>query len=197
MELIIKDTEKPLMLHQYKVVLFVLVFGSISATVGFITVRNAEHQHVYYEITEAAQEQIRAFQNTTDNALEMLHTFAAFYATSPQVDRHQFNSLAMPVLLRHSYFLALIWVPRVPHAQRADYEMSAQRVHPQFRFTEQTPQGDIVTVSARKVYFPAYYVVSLKPIERAYGFDFHSNYSYLQALTQAQDTKTLQATSRV
>jgi PAS domain S-box-containing protein len=172
-----------------------LVLGSILSITGFVTVRHLEQQEIYFEMTRSAPKQIGLLQNTFQNMVEMLHTLANCYATNPNLNRQQFNTIITPILLRHPYIIALIWAPRVPHDQRHQYESRAD--DPQFRFTEQTSQAEIVTAPPRKEYFPIYYAASLKSIERIAGLDLQSNYDYLSTLIKAKENGTMQATSRV
>jgi len=183
------------MLHKYFLVAVVFVLGSLSSVVGFFTVQDMEQSQLVHHRQEAAQEHVWAVRETFQKTFQVLYATAAFYeASNNHITQSAFRTFATPCLSRNTYILALNWVPRIVHAERADFETAARRVDPQFKFTEQNRQNQMVMASQRDEYFPIYYNAALNKREKQIGFDLASDSALLMALNQARDTGTLQAT---
>ena len=183
------------MLHKYFLVAVVFVLGSLSSVVGFFTVQDMEQSHRVHHRQEAAQEHVWAVRETLQKTFQVLYATAAFYeASNNQITPSAFRTFATPCLSRNTYILALNWVPRIVHGERADFETAARMAEPQFRLTERNSENKIVMASQRDEYYPIYYDAALNNSEKQLGFDLASDSALLLALNQARDTGTLQAT---
>ncbi len=90
------------------------------------------------------------------------------------------------------------WIPRVPKSEREAYENAARKDgYVNFRFTERSSQGDIVTAAQRAEYFPVFYVEPYQGNEAALGFDLASNPVRLAALERARDTGKMVSSGKI
>ncbi|MBM3463786.1 MAG: hypothetical protein FJX76_16945, partial [Armatimonadetes bacterium] len=87
--------------------------------------------------------------------------------------------------------------PRVPHAERAEYEARARKDFPRFNFTRRVRQGVMGVVEPRPVYYPVYYQEPLVGDGIALGFDLGTNPARLEAFTRAMETARPSASARV
>ena len=115
------------------------------------------------------------------------------------MERHEFQTFVAGSLARLPGIQALEWIPRVPAAQRAAYEATAQRQgFPTFQITERNDRGKIGRATPRAEYYPVYYVEPRAGNESAMGFDLASDSLVrLPALQQARDTGRAVATARI
>lgn len=112
----------------------------------------------------AAQLAARA-EDSFDTPLEVLRSIPAFYAASESVTRAEFRTFVKPALDRYPWIYALEWIPRVPGAERAAYEATAQADGiAGFHFKQDAPQGPPVLADPRPEYFPLYFMEPLNPI---------------------------------
>jgi CHASE1-domain containing sensor protein len=81
---------------------------------------------------------------------------------------------------------ALEWIPRVPNADRLQFERAAIADGLLgFQFTERAVQGLMMRAEERDAYFPVYFVEPLEGNQKALGFDLGSNATRLAALNDA------------
>ncbi len=109
-----------------------------------------------------------------------------------------FGQLVAPLLSHLPSIQSLEWIPRVPDAQRAEYEEAARKDGlPGFQITEKDAHGGIRRAARRCEYFPVYYVEPRRGNEAAIGYDLASNGARLQALRRARDSGEAAATARI
>ncbi len=157
-----------------------------------------EEDRLKFEFERRAHTLAQALRRSFGGYLEFLHSIESFYASSREVDRHEFRTFVERLYLRHPGIQALEWIPRVPDARRAAYEEAArQDGYSSFQITERELQGQMVRALQRAEYFPVYYVEPYEGNEMALGFDLASNPTRLEALNRSRDTGETVATARI
>ena len=130
--------------------------------------------------------------------LDALYSIRGFFDSSDRVDRVDFWTFAAGLYRRNEGIQALEWIPRVRTNERDEYEKRAREEgYPEFRITEKSAAGAMVTAGDRSEYFPVYFVEPYVGNEKALGFDLASNPTRLEALEQARDRGEPVATARI
>ena len=130
--------------------------------------------------------------------LDALYSIRGFFDSSDRVDRVDFRTFASGLYRRNEGIQALEWIPRVRTSERDEYEKRArEKGYPEFRITEKSAAGAMVTAGDRSEYFPVYFVEPYVGNEKALGFDLASNPTRLEALEQARDRGEPVATARI
>ncbi len=83
-----------------------------------------------------AQTWAHTIDKSIHRSIEALYAIERLYVSSKSVERHEFQTFVAGSLTRLPGMQALEWIPRVPAAQRAAYEATAQRQgFPTFQLT--------------------------------------------------------------
>jgi HD-GYP domain-containing protein (c-di-GMP phosphodiesterase class II) len=147
--------------------------------------------------TESAN-RVAAVQRVFETHVSRLESVQAAFNGMPQISRGEFDKLLAPFETVPRVIVAVEWVPRVPDAERAQYEAAAQRDGLKgFRFTEQDSRGRIVTSGRRSEYFPIYYIGPGGGNPIVFGYDLGSEAARLEALAKTRDTGKTQASGRI
>lgn len=65
------------------------------------------------------------------------------------------------------------WAPRVPEAERADFERSVQRDGlPDYRICQEDGEGNVVPAGVRNEYFPILFAATRQNFDATFGWDF-------------------------
>jgi PAS domain S-box-containing protein len=175
-----------------------LCFMLTAAIVIFVHVRTWEQDRIKSGFERRADELADAIKEKLDDHLDVLHAVEAFYASSSEVHRRDFQSFVRHAFVRYPGLQALSWDLRIPGAKRVDSEEAARRDgYPDFQITEQNAQGQLVRAAERPEYVAVYYIEPYKGNESALGFDIASDPIRLEALTRARDTGQPTATARI
>lgn len=144
-------------------------------------------QRVFHE---EAEEVVTAVRARLDEALHTLKNLAPLFAGSTAVTESDFQQFVEPFLKNQSGIQALAWLPRVPHAERAAYELLQGPIL-------QKDGATWSAATARDEYFPMAYFA---PADRATcrrGFDAGSEQRLRAALMAARQLGTAVATDRL
>ena len=121
----------------------------------FVYARAWERQSIRSELDLRAHQRVELVQSKVLRSMEILHGAAAFFQTRPQVSRQEFASFVRGALLRQPELHALAWTPRVPRAQRSEYEAAARADgYAGFRFSVRDAAGHTVRAGRRGRLFP-------------------------------------------
>ena len=75
----------------------------------------------------------------------ILEAIDSFYRSSKYIDREEFKTFVTPLINKHPYLQALVWVPKVTNEERLAFEKLAQHNgYHAFQITERTSQGVMV-----------------------------------------------------
>ncbi len=141
------------------------------------------------EVRQLAQDRAELLRGQMLRSMEVLHAIASLYDADPEISRAEFRLFVNGALARQPELQALAWDPRVPAADREQWESRARSEgFTEFHFTEQRMDGAIVPAANRPEYFPVFFLESLQRNAAALGFDVASEARRRQALEQARDT---------
>jgi PAS domain S-box-containing protein len=164
----------------------------------FTVVRGWETRNVRADFWRAAEDRARTVQRAIEADLHVLESIHSLYAASVMVERHEFREFVKPLLSRYRSIRGLEWIPRVPHAERAEYEAAARKDgHADFQITHLGAQGRAVPAAPRDQYFPVYFVEPYESNQAALGFDLASEHTRAAALRRSCDTGQAVATARI
>lgn len=175
----------------------ILVIGLAASLGAHIITKEWDRQSGTEQFDRMAQEQIQAIQANVLTTVATLRSIRGLLNASATVDRDEFHAFVESLEVA-DMVQALVWIPRVPHAARSEYEEAARRDgFSVFEFTERASQGAMVRAGDREEYFPVYYVEPLVGNEPALGFDLGSNATRLTALNNARASGREVATARI
>ncbi len=173
----------------------VLATGGLLTWVACTVTSNLEQARLRSEFGRFARERESAIVDGIEDNLRALYALSARYDDSDGVDRSEFKSFATLILLGNMGIQALEWVPRVPDAEREQYEQMARRDGlTTFQIAERDPNGGLTPAARRDEYFPIFYVEPLRGNEEALGFDLASSAPRAAALAEARDSGQMVAT---
>ncbi|AOY78671.1 CHASE domain-containing protein [Moorena producens JHB] len=169
--------------------------GVMFSLLTFMGTWNLENKTIEKEFEQDATDIFSLLKRSLDKNLHQLESIVGVYAASEKVTRQEFRRFVKPYLSNHSDIQSLEWIPWVPHDQRAAYEQAAkQEGFPNFKITEQNPQGELIKAKPREEYFPIYFVEPYHDNETVLGFDLASNSLSLEALQLSRDSGKAMAT---
>jgi PAS domain S-box-containing protein len=187
---------KMIMLRKYWSVATVLCLGAILSISAYLAVDSAENLSLESEFIEAANDRIKAIQNEWLRHLDVLEALVTFYAASTEVTRADFDLFTKPLLARHPDIEALYWLPRISHAQRAQWEKALQMEYPNALITEYNTQAKQIAAAQRAQYFPIYYVASSTDKKHTIGMDMGHDPLLGPVLQQVDERGEIMASGR-
>jgi PAS domain S-box-containing protein len=171
------------------VIVFITIIGLFISFSLFLFVNDLAFEKQEITLAQVTERQLNSIQDKFDNAVKSINAISALFAASNQVTRKEFSIFASIRLIDSPNVLALEWIPKVKHSDRAIFESAAQKeLVTNFTFTEDNLQGGMVAARERDVYYPVYFVEPLKGNETALGFDLSTHPQRLQAIQEARDT---------
>ncbi len=177
------------MKKQSNIIVFITIMGVFISFALFIFVNSLAFQKQEITLAQVTERQLNAIQEKFNNAVKSINAISALFAASNEVSRKEFSIFASIELIDSPNVLALEWIPKVKHSERASFESAAQKDRvTNFTFTEENLQGELVAASERDVYYPVYFVEPLKGNETLLGFDLSTHPQRLQAIQEARDT---------
>ena len=168
----------------------ILILGVVLSGAAALLQAQYEHQAAAQRFNAAADARFLAIKASFVAAVENLYGVEALFFSSETVTQAEFRQFASSVVARRSKIRSLMWVPRISHAVRADYE------GPTIKLFERDSDNALVAASPRSEYFPAHYVEPARPGPFVQGFDFASDPAVMRILNRAQDTGKLAAFCR-
>ena len=175
----------------------ILVIGLAASLGAYNITKDLDQQSRKENFDRLAQEEIQEIQASVMSTAATLRSIRGLFNASGTVERDAFHAFVESLEVT-DMVQALEWIPRVPHAVRPDYELTARRSgFADFEFTERASGGAMVRAGDREEYFPVYYVEPLAGNERVLGFDLGSNATRLAALDQARSSGRAVTTARI
>jgi PAS domain S-box-containing protein len=164
----------------------------------FAVVRGWETRHIHADFRRAAEDRCWIVRRAIEANLHVLESIHSLYAASITVERHEFREFVKPLLSRHRSILGLEWIPRIPQAQRSQYEAAARHDgFADFQITQRDAQQRAIPALPRDEYFPVYFVEPYQRNKAALGFDLASEGTRQAALRRSRDTGKPVATARI
>jgi PAS domain S-box-containing protein len=184
----------------YLPVSLVVLFGCLLSATSFKIVQTIERDRAEARFERAASSQLFAVRRRIHDDVEAVEALADFVASSDasHVDRGAFSAFATESIARNDSIKALEWIPRVPAAALAEYQLVPRGAGlPGVQVTEREAQGTMVPVAARADYFPVDIVVPYVGNEIALGFDLGSSPTRRAALEAARDGGEMTVSGRI
>ena len=184
--------------RHYAVIAAVLIVGSVISLGLFLETRSRERQAASIEFTKGSAVRIANLQATLRQDLLVTEAVQAFFLSSQNVSREDFNAFVFPFVNHHSSICALEWVPCVRASELSDYEKRAAREGIQkYQVVERDREGRATAVANRDEYYPIFYVEPAGANVASLGFDLATDSACLAAMNQARDTGQPAATGKV
>jgi PAS domain S-box-containing protein len=186
------------MKKESNVIVFITIMGVFISFTLFLFVNSLEFEKQEINLAQVTERQLNSIQEKFDNAVKSINAVSALFAASNEVSRKEFSTFSSIELIDSPNVLALEWIPKVKHSERASFESVAQKeLVTNFTFTEENPQGELVAAKERDIYFPVYFIEPLKGNEAVLGFDLSTHPQRLRAINKARDTGTFIASGIV
>ena len=169
----------------------------VCALITGVLLRDREHAWER-EVQQRGQDRAEVIRSQILRSMEVLHAIAALYNSRTSVTRQEFRLFVERALEHQPELQALAWDPRIPSAERTQWEERARAEgFEHFSFKEEHGEGVQIAAAARDEYFPVYYLESLQKNAPALGFDVGSEPRRRAALEQARDTGVATATAPI
>lgn len=180
---------------RFGVPLGILLIGLTVSWIVWTEIRHSEERVALATFEGIAEDRFQAIEREINASLQALRSVGAFYAATPVVDQHAFQTFVTPLLKQLPHIRAFEWVPLVS-AQDRKALVGTMRANslPQFRLTEKSASGLLVEAQKRETYFPVLYVEPKVGNEEILGFDFASEPARLRTLYAARDAGDMAGT---
>ena len=166
--------------------LCIATIGLLASAAAWWVDRRFERERLRIEFARISDQQAYLLASRIEEALLRLESIEAFYNGSVRVEREEFRRFTRPLLARDRSVQSLEWIPRVPRAEREEYERRARAEGlSDFQFLESNERGDLVRRAVAEVYFPIYYLEPPEGNLRPTGLDLASKPLELKALWNA------------
>jgi class 3 adenylate cyclase/CHASE1-domain containing sensor protein len=167
-----------------------LISVGASAIVGKL-----EESQISDDFDSVAHPQIHDLHREIQANLGTVQSLLAFFQSTRQVNRTEFQTFASSQMAQHRSLKALEWLPRVPMSDCEEFERRAREDgYPEFRITELTEDGRIVPAQRTGDAFPVYFVEPVAGNESAFGLDVASEPTRRAVLEAARDSGQLRVT---
>ena len=175
----------------------VAIIGLSLSLAALLLIQQQLEAHKMLDFEWTAHNRIRAIDHGIDNSLLAMKTMRDFYMASEHVESNEFKTFAQPLLERHPGIQALLWVPRVVHAQRGQFEASQSSEYGETLIREPGPHFDLIPATKRDEYLPVSYIAPESNTDFAPGFDLSSNPQFAAVLKRSRDSGRLAASGRI
>ncbi len=129
---------------------------------------------------------------------KVLGSLIGLFRSSKFVSRDEFAIFTESIIENQKFIHALEWIPKVPHAERLEYEKRAKLDgFDDFQISERSTSGELIKAKIREVYYPVYYVHPLERNKLALGFDLSSNPIRAETLKRSMDTGSVESSSSI
>ncbi len=160
-----------------------LFTSTVSGWLFWVDYRGAQ-QRFHQQVDDRA----RHLHSELRQSMESLYTLRDVIRYVDSLPAIVFDDVAQAALRRNAHVLALEWVPRVPHEERAGFEAA---IGNGARIIQLDADGQRRPAPIRDEYFPVRYVVPAAGNETLVGVDLGGRPRRLQALMTARDNAEL------
>lgn len=149
-----------------------------------------------HEFDTQAEHHLAVASKAIDRSMSVINAAAGFFSGSQPADRWAFGKFVTDILPVRPGLRSVQWLPRVPAAQREEYERRAARVDglAGFRIVERDSQWRPVPAASRDEYFPVYYAEPFKDNADRLGEDMLAYPAYRTVMEAARDSGEMRAT---
>ncbi|MDD1783637.1 diguanylate cyclase [Enterovibrio sp. ZSDZ35] len=185
-----------LMKYRYARFFALLIGISISVLMAWI-VADTERKTISVEFQNDIDQRAASLSKSLFTNFEALHSLATLFRSNPHTAYSEFQLEARRTLKRHRDIQALEWIPFVKKEEREHFENAFQREFPGFKFTELSPEGEMIEAGVREEYFPVYFVEPYIGNEKALGFDLFASPSRAATINKVRDSGFPASTSSI
>lgn len=173
-------------LKRFVPVMLTVLLGAGLSIGLFEWARDVELQELQDEFEYAANNYTSVIIGSVKTKLLALESIRSFYHGSKNVECEEFAKFVKPYIKDLSGIHVFQWAPLVRHEKRQEFEESVrQSGNEQFRITEYTEEGYIISAKQRDEYFPVTFIGSLENNVLDFGYDLASNPKLLKAMNLA------------
>jgi len=148
----------------------VLLGGIVASVLCWRALNEQEDRMVHQRLTTRVQERIAHIDAQAQLAIEDLQAVQAFFASSEEVDRDEFNTFVSSLLSSNAGLEIVHWMPLVLDAKRSAHEAAQQKQVPGYEISE-FKNGHFLSAATRERYFPVTYSVSRGDQRELLGWD--------------------------
>jgi diguanylate cyclase (GGDEF)-like protein len=163
--------------------------GLALSVAAWFAVSAREDRLAELEFHAVADNHLLILQGGINTYLSRIVALRALYKSDDLISRTEFQIFSEELLSGQTAILAVSWIPRVLHADRARHELEAVREGLSgYKITAPNAGGDLVPAPERAEYFPVLFS-SREPVgSRIYGLDLNDGGLRQQTLERARDT---------
>jgi PAS domain S-box-containing protein len=191
------DATRPLFSAEHMAIWLVAVIGLSLSWAALWVIQQQLVAHKLLDFEWVAHNRVRALEHGIDRGLEAMTTVRGLYLVSDRVEREKFQVFASSLLERYKGIQALMWVPRVPHGMREEFEKASGTTEEEFRIMERTGHFELTPAAKRAQYLPVTYLAPLKNNEYTRGFDLGSIPFFADLFKRAEDSGQMTASGRI
>lgn len=153
--------------------------------------RNAAFDHAVASVSVRLQESVQDHKHA-------LMAVSALFDASGDVTAEEFAEFTKEFFLHYPGLYGLSWTPKVPHAERAEFESSVRAAgEPDYFIKEVVSPGVLVNAADRPVYFPATYMAPMSRNRIALGLDAYSIPERKMALIRSERSHEPESTGAI
>ena len=170
----------------------VAIAGLVASLSAWVAVSHRENELAALELSSRAYGHALNLQFGINAYLRRVSGLRAFFDTSGNVSRAQFEKITKQLMNDQNAILGMSWIPRVTREQRAAYEQAATRDGiPGFRIKAVAADGSMAPSPEKEEYFPVFYTATESPGSRVYGLDLNDGGMRQKTLERARDNDSL------
>lgn len=146
----------------------------------------------------ASGQKLSVFSHAIADCESNIEFLQYYYQASENISRKEFQEFVKGIFRQERGLEFLQWVPRILDSERHKFVEEARRQGlTGFEITQKGPDGQALTRSQQKEYFPVFYVEPLSGNETALGFDVASDPELVQAINLSRDSGRIISTQQL
>ncbi len=185
-------------IRQHGVTLLVALAGLCASAGAFWALEHRAREDASRRLVEVSQGLADRLRDTAFDLVHDAEALALLVTVQPNLDGERYREAVRFHRERRSPLGAILWIERVPGAERAAFEARMrERGAPDYRLTERDAEGRVVPAAPRAEYFPSVFMEPRPADASAQGFDLGSNVERWRAMRLARDTGRPAMTGRL
>lgn len=179
--------------------IFISCIGILSTYSISVNVANQLKTDRYLKTENIAQQVSIRFQEAIDKSINDLQGLQAFYSANKQhLSKAEFNQYMNVLDIKNrDYIQALSWIPLVKSDEKEQFEAIMESQEPNFKITESSREGGLISSTVRPYYTPVAYVGPYGFNKQAIGYDLNSSNIRRHSLELARDSGEMVTTAKI
>lgn len=174
-------------------ILSIILLGFFICGVIFFTIKKEKTliwENIFQENAVRNTFQLRKFLEMNESIIESLTSFIRSEAKDKehpdgQISETSFKSYTSNILKNFTFIDGIVWLPKVMHAERGDFEKKMKKFYGDFSIKDIDAEGNLYVADTRDVYFPVCFIEPLYSHRKIIGFDQGNDKYRGDALNQA------------